>query len=338
MGIGRFICVAVPMAFSIASLACILIASLGGIGNKNLHLFQITTADFSASTSTLTNIADEVFNRDLNPKIGIPEISAGSINLTASTLGLAEKYRISIWKYCRISGSESMCTAPRFNWAASVLNTSALEDRATSVAGKPVSLPKEMKGALKSFTAISVWTQGFYIAAIISAGAGLILGLLSICICSRAGTCLTFFLASITSISIIGASILATVQATLVTAALNKVAKAYGVTSSVNTSFLVITWLAAGFSIAAGFLLAFSSCCCLTSNSSSRHERRYRSDSNTEKLVPLTPYERTYGASYEGVPNQEWQPNNTQATYGIPMRYQRPVKAGAYEPYLHAPS
>ncbi|POS82661.1 hypothetical protein EPUL_006457, partial [Erysiphe pulchra] len=303
MACGRFICVLLPITLTVASIVCILIVCLAGITNNSLDLFEVTTANFSASPSTLENLAHEILRREVQDS-KIPDIlpqmanqigvssdvvtkiaatagdivdakakfdavtSSGGGNITAKTLGLADKYKVSVWNYCRITGGESNCTEPEYNWAANSLNTSDIESRATQAAGSKVTLPNEIDAALSTFVNVSKWTQFFYMIALISGGIELVFGFIAIC--SRAGSCLTLLISGVATSTVTIASVLATVQASLVTAALNSAVKAYDVQSKINTNLLATTWLAVAFSIGAGLFWAVTSCCCAGGNSTGR--------------------------------------------------------------------
>ncbi|KAI6246556.1 hypothetical protein HI914_05861 [Erysiphe necator] len=324
MGFGRVICVLLPMALTVASVVSILTVCLAGITNKSLQLFAVTTANFSASTATLDNIAHEIFRREAQ-LTGIPEIIpslenqiknsrdivskisgvAGDIvdaktkfdaltsseggNITAKVLGLADMYKVSIWNYCRVTGTETNCTDPSYDWAANSLNTSNIESQASEASGTKVTLPDEIKAALNSFVKISKLTQIAYMVALIFGGIEILFGFIAML--SRAGSCLTYLVSGIATITITIASVLATVQASAVTAALNSASKAYDVKSKINTGFLATTWLAVAFSIGAGVLWAMTSCCCAAGHSTGRG----RSSSYVEKQRSNMNYQRMNG-------------------------------------------
>lgn len=63
MGAGRFACVALPLALTIASIVCLLVAMLAGVTDKNLGLFEIETKNLSLSESSLENLIDTVSRR-----------------------------------------------------------------------------------------------------------------------------------------------------------------------------------------------------------------------------------------------------------------------------------
>jgi hypothetical protein len=314
MGAGRFVCVALPFGLTLGSLICILISMLAGITNKNLDMFEIKTQNLSISSNSLENLASEIFKRDahISPLTteALNNQAASSIlsgnNITAADLGLADSYKVSLWNYCSQTGSVVNCTSAKFNWAASALNTTAIDAMLNSnSAGVNVTLPEELTGSLKTFTVVSEWTQIVYIIAVVTCAIELFFGLFAIC--SRVGSCLTFLISGLSTTTIIAASILATVQSSVVTGSVDATAKAYGVNASINTSFLATTWLAVAFSIASGVFWMFTICCCAADHH--KNNRRSRGG-DQEKLIPTGAYQRVndpaeyhsgYGQQQQGI-------------------------------------
>lgn len=350
MGAGRFACVALPIALTIASIVCILIAMLAGVTDKSLSLFTVDTANLSMSSSTIANLVDardaapepsptlhglgDLTNEALNTA---SSIAAGD-NITASTLGLADEYKVSIWAYCAVTGGKANCTGMKFDWASSELNATAL----TGTAGGQtvtVNLPSEVRGALKTFIQISKWTQVVYIIALVAAAIVLVCGLFAIC--SRLGSCCTSIIAGIATAAITIASVMATVQASVVVGALKSTAKMYGVDAEFNTRFLAVTWLAVAFSLGAGLFWLFSMCCCASDHKSSKNKsslfskRRSHAD-DSEKLIPTGAYQRV-GDEHHGYAGQQQGIYNNAPEYGVPMHNVKPAHRGngAYEPYAH---
>jgi hypothetical protein len=58
MGVGRFICVAMPFALTAASIICLLIAGLTGVTNTstNLYMFRVNMTDMSISSSSISKL------------------------------------------------------------------------------------------------------------------------------------------------------------------------------------------------------------------------------------------------------------------------------------------
>lgn len=245
-------------------------------------------------------------------------------NITAKNLNLADYYRVSLWGYCSWTDGKRTCTKAKFDWASSQLNETAYKQIA-STTGTTVTLPKDVRGALKTFGYVSKWTQVVYIIAIIAAAVELVFGLFAIC--SRIGSCCTFIVSSIATTAIIAASILATVQASVVVGAVKATGKAYGVKGSISTKYLVITWLAAAFSIGAGLFWLFTICCCASDSKSKNKGYRGSRHSDTEKLIPggARGYQRVGDHNTGYVGHQS----------GVPLHNVTPSRASAYEPYSH---
>ncbi|CZT04461.1 uncharacterized protein RAG0_10899 [Rhynchosporium agropyri] len=380
MGAGRFVCVALPFGLTLASLICILIVMLAGVTNRSLDMFEIQTANLSISSSSLANFADAVIKRndDLssltiagqapnppppqrpdsfssstltgqvpNPPQRPDSFSSSTLaglapnlgdNITAAALGLADSYKVSLWNYCRTTGKDTTCTKAQFDWASTKLNTSTVEDSASSITGKKVRLPSELRRALKSFKAVSKWTEVVYIIALIACVAELFMGLFGFC--SRVGSCLTFVISGVSTVTIVLASVMASVQSSLVVGAVKASARSYGVQGSLNTSFLATTWLAAVFSIGAGVFWMMTICCCAASSGSSK--RKSRGVDDAEKSMPTGAYQRVDDSQHnnQGYQGQQTGIYNAQQSteYGVPMHNVKPVARGgngAYEPYSH---
>lgn len=356
---------ALPLALTIASIVCMLIAMLAGITDKNLSLFEVETKNLSLSSETLQNLADNLKVRDLSldalTRAGLEDnipsvedvkntLTGGGGNITAKTLGLADTYKVSLWNYCGKTDGKSSCTKAKFDWASTQLNTTSLTSATDP--SVTVNLPKEVKGALKTFEHVSKWTQVVYIVAIISAAIELIFGLFAIC--SRIGSCCTMIVSSISTTAIIAASIMATVQASVVVGALKTAAKAYGVNARFNTSFLAATWASAAFSIAAGLFWLFTMCCCASSHDKKNKNaapksggmgmaglkmpwgKRNSGHGDSEKLIPTGAYQRVGdGPDHHAFAGQTHGVYNNQE-YGVPMHNVKPTRGnGAYEPYSH---
>ncbi|PMD33835.1 hypothetical protein L207DRAFT_517863 [Hyaloscypha variabilis F] len=338
MGVGRFVCVALPFGLTICSLICILIVMLAGVTNHNLDMFEVNTKNLSISSNSLANLENLITKRFT----GLDHLTAAALNnaasgnnITAADLGLADTYKVSLFNYCYQTGTNTTCTKAEFNWAASALNTTAIEKLASTTAGVTVTLPKELTTSLHTFTVVSKWTEVVYIIAFVTCVSELIVGLFGFC--SRIGSCCTFLISGISTVAIVAASIMATIQSSIVVGAIDSVAKAYGVHSSIDTSFLATTWLAAAFSIGGGLFWMFSMCCCAADHH--KHSNRRSRGGDTEKLIPTGQYQRVgepadhfhpYAGQQQGVYAPQQQP------YGVPSN-NKPIRAsGAYEPYAHA--
>jgi hypothetical protein len=286
MAVGRFLCVGLPYGLTIASLICILITMLAGVADKNLDLFSMDVTNLSISSSDLKNFENLVSRGMIaqstaNALNGIANTN-GAVNITASDLGIADSYKVYLWNYCYTTGSNTTCTKAKFDFASSELNISKIDDTISSN-GFNVSLPTDVRDALNTFKTVSKWTQVVYIIAILTTVLELVVGCFAFC--SRVGSCCTYIVSAISTVAIICASILATVEGAVVVSSIKASTKAYGATATLDSSFLGITWLAVAFSVASGLFWLFSICCCAPSH------RKHDSDGG-EKMLPTRGYQR----------------------------------------------
>ena len=329
MGAGRFVCVAVPYALTIASLVCILITMLSGITNKNLNMFEIDASKMSISSSDLQNLANSVKKdkRDLNLGAGaltnaaLNGVSTGAVNFTAANFNLANSYKVYMWNYCYHSNSTyGDCTKGKFDWANDAINITYMNEKASAVSmgasGKNATLPRTVTDALKVYVKVSKWTQVVYLIALLFSVLTLITGLFGFC--SRGGSCVTYIVSALATISIICASAMSTAASAIVVAAIQTTAKVYGVRAKMMTGFLSLTWIACAFSVGAGLFWMFSICCC---KSESRGNKR-----NSEKFAP---------SAYQPIndPNTGYHPQTT-GVYN-PQAH-KPANGAGYEPYSHS--
>lgn len=325
MGVGRFACVALPAALTVASLVCIMIAMLAGITTKGLDMFELETRNLSVSTSTLLNIANLTSN--VGPGLGAMTVAAQGPtagNITAANLGLADSYRVSLWNYCATNGTTTTCTKGKFNWAAEATNVTAMREQVRVMTNyNNATLPTELRGALNTFQKVHKWTSVVYIISILTAAVTLFFGIFAVF--SRGASCVTYIVSGLASTSIFVASLMATIESSIVVAAIKSVEKSYNVKAHLNTSWLSTTWLAVAFSMGAGLFWLFSVCCCAASHGS----KKSRKSGDHEKLIPTGQYHRVDEPTHYN--------NGSAGAFahgGIPKPTAQ--KNGAYEPYSHA--
>jgi hypothetical protein len=347
MGVGRFFCVALPFILTVGSLIFLLVATLGGVANTNLFLFRVNTTDLSINPASIGNLLNS--RADLSASLveargefkwhdrrllgktgsGNSQSQTQSNNITAADLGLGNLYDVSLWGYC-VTGQDGarVCTKPTFNWAASALNTTFLENFGSAATGKKIDLPDEITTALTAFTTVAKWTEITFIVALICLGVELFFGIFATC--SRAWACVTFIVASITSAAVIGAASLSTAMAVVVVGSVEGTARWYGVNSAFNTTFLSLVWLSAALALGAGFFWMFTVCCCAPSHGSRKSKAR---SGDAEKLLPTGAYQPLHEPEHTGYYGQ-----NNAPQYGAP-RYPSgaPRSDIAYEPYSHRP-
>ncbi|TEY81029.1 hypothetical protein BOTCAL_0035g00220 [Botryotinia calthae] len=314
MGFGRFLCVGVPFGLTLASLVCLLIASLAGVTDKSLDIFVVNTTNLSISSSALLSLENSFRKR------GLADLTVAA--LTPSTTS-SENYKVSLWGYCAVTGKNTTCTKAKFNWAATSLNTTSI-DTLASATGVNATLPSEVKHALKTFTVVSKWTQVVYIIALIATALELFLGIFAMC--SRAASCVTYIISGFSTAAVIAASIMATVLSSVTVGSIKTAAKAYGIEASIDTHFLVVTWLAVAFSIGSSFFWVFTICCCASDHKSSKKNRRSVNDQ--EKLIPQS-------MAYQKIDGPETAYGGQQQAAYYQQQHPQPTRTGAYEPYSH---
>ncbi|KAI0599927.1 SUR7/PalI family-domain-containing protein [Biscogniauxia sp. FL1348] len=292
MGVGRFVCVALPFILTLGSIICGLIAGLTGVTSTGLYLFRIDLTDLAVNVeqlqSLVNNASDIINSRSAAP---YDESTASDVasalantNVTAEDLGLANVYDFNLWGYCTTpqNGSRN-CTRARYNWAEEELNTDWVETL-TDVAGLNITIPDELNDGLTLFKTVSKWTQIVYIISMILLGLELFVGIFTVC--SRAISCLTWLVSGFATAAVIAAAVMMTVMGSVVVGAIEGVASEYGVESNLNNNFLATVWIGVAFALAAGLFWLFSACCC----KSERRSSHKRGGSETEKFLPTGSY------------------------------------------------
>ncbi|KAG5928437.1 hypothetical protein E4U42_000640 [Claviceps africana] len=329
MGVGRFICVGLPLALTVASMVALLIATLSGVAHNELWMFQLDMRNLSISPADAAHLAGKV-----GVSIHVRDVKTD--NITAADLNLASFYEVNLWGYCATdSGGKRQCTDAKFNWAATALNTS-FSETLTSSTNVKVELPNEVKTAIKSFRVVTKWTQVAFIVALVALALQLAVGILAMC--SRVISCLTWLLSSVTAILVGVAAGMATATATVVIGAVESSAKYYGVKGQVGNRFLATVWIATVFAIVSGFFWVFTVCCCKPDR---RQKHRSSVEGDGEKLLPTgayrpisnNPIEMTGGAG--GQKGAYYEPNQGHTAYSPGHPSGRGMADLAYEPYSH---
>jgi len=354
-----------PFALTFASLVSIIIVETGLLTNKSYYFAKFDTQNLSISSSDVLNSLSKrsvLLTRDNGTGIahlttealanidttttgssapsstGIAHLTTealgnsasdsvtaqSSINVTAADLGLANSYTVGLWSYCGQKESDGKtnqtCSKAKADfwfdpfsiWG---LNETAVEQTINS---------SSLTDALNTYEKASKAAWVFYLVALISTIVELAFGVVAIF--SRIGSCLTTIVSSISTVSIIMASIIATVMWSLVVASFNTELGKYGVSASLNVSMLAATWLAVAFSMASGFFWFISICCCGSTDRTFHRSPKRARDMNPEKLA----YEPVQDPAFVSSPYAQ-QP----AAYNTPQA--RPTRDfnTAYEPYRH---
>jgi hypothetical protein len=324
--VGRFVCVGLPFALTVASLIALLVAALAGVTDKNLFMFRVNTTNLSISPASVIKL---VTSRSPEPfdfhdaKFLEEKDTIQTTNITAQDLGLGDVYDVSLWGFCATyHNGTKICSKMQYNWAEIELNTTKNTvdsvNTMITLTGKKIALPKEVNDAINAFGAITRWTEIVFIIALLSLAIELFFGIFASC--SRVLSCLTWLIAGVATLAVIGAASMATAMSVVVVGTVEGTAKFYGVQSEFNTRYLATVWISVAFAIAAGFFWFFTICCCKPD-----HSRKNRN--SHEKAFPPT-------GSYQPINEHHGYPHpaaGPQYGYGAPA----PSRVGAYEPYSH---
>ena len=328
---GRFVCVAMPLLLTSASLIALLAAALAGVTDKSLYMFRANLTDLSISPSSVSSIlgprqtfhnVEGIISDALKPVTGAGTSGskAGSGNITAADLGLFDLYDVGIWGYCYTPRNGSRdCTKPAFNWAHTLFNeTTGDINSLITLSGKNVTIPKAVTDAMDAFTNVSRWTQIVLIISFVALAVALLFGIFANC--SRAFSCVTFIVATVASVAVCAFAALATATSVVIVGTIKGTARFYGVGGEFNTRFLATVWISAAFALAAGFFWLFTICCCKPDHSRSSRRSRH---SDGEKLIP---------GPYQPLGDQSG------SRYASGPSYAQPQRDLAYEPYSHSRS
>lgn len=328
---GRFVCVAMPLLLTAASIIALLVAALAGVTDKSLYMFRANLTDLSISPSSVNSIlntrqnfhnVEGIISDALKPVTGASTSGSGSGsgNITAADLGLFDIYDVSIWGYCYTPRNGSRdCTKPAFNWAHTLFNeTTGDINSLITLSGKNVTIPKAVTDAMDAFTNVSRWTQIVLIISFVALAVALLFGIFANC--SRAFSCVTFIVASVAAVAVCAFAALATATAVVIVGTIKGTARFYGVGGEFNNRFLATVWISAAFALAAGFFWLFTICCCKPDHSRSSRRSRH---GDSEKLIP---------GPYQPLGDQSG------SRYASGPSYAQPQRDLAYEPYSHSRS
>jgi hypothetical protein len=325
VGVGRFLCVGLPIILTIAAIVSMLIATLSGVAHNRMSLFSLNTTELSFNEADIDTVIDKLLDIDTRD-------NSKSVNITAQDLNLAGSYDVNLWGFCwtDFDKKDRHCTDAKFDWAAKSLNTSYIENFG-SPAGVKIKIPDEIEDALKAFRTVSKWTQIATIIALVALVVELVLGIFSNF--SRIISCVTWLVAGIATTLTGAAAGLATAQAAVVVGAVETTAKYYGVRGEIGGRYLATIWLSFAFAMGAGLFWLFTVCCCAPDRSSPRKNKH--ASSSGEKLFggANTAY-APLGNDHEmqsGLYN-----HNQGPSYGAPRYPDASARNDmAYEPYSH---
>jgi len=345
------VCLGVPFALTFSSLVCLLIVSTGLVTNKSYFFARFETAHLEVSASTVAStLSSRTTPLEARTNVGIAHLTSEALattassaastalsgtNITASDLGLADSHTVGLWSYCSQKNNTNgtvtqKCSKPKAEFWFDPFSIWNLNDTTAETAINSTTLTD----ALKTYKTAAKWTWVFYLVAFIFTVVELLFGVVAIF--SKLGSCCTTIASNISSVAIVLASILATVMWSILVESFNHELKKYGLTATVSTKMLAVTWLAAAFSIASGFFWMISICCCGSTDRHYSTPKRARGQDDAEKLVPRNgPYEQIGGnfapTSYVPPTQQGYAPQE----FPQQAHQMSGAKDTAYEPYRH---
>ncbi|KAL9602452.1 MAG: hypothetical protein Q9219_001877 [cf. Caloplaca sp. 3 TL-2023] len=323
---GRFACIFTPMAFTIASLICLIIVALGGTNKSssslnNLYFFRANTTDIVVRPS------------DISASIPSNPLTDALLNQTTDlakeALDVKDFYHVSLWNYCAgdfDSGRDKVtyCSPHKNEFWFDPVEVWGLNHTVTDRL-----FSKELRDGLNAYRTAAKWMFIAYIVALVSTIAEILVGFLALF--SRLGSLATTIVSCISSFFLLAFALTSTILYAVLMGAFNDALKKNNIHGSLGRSMYVTVWLAVAFSLAAGVFWLFSSCCC-----SGRSNRVIYGDESGGKGRKGT-YERVDSPFYgqrEGAMNFHEGPGFQAPAphHGVPLN-QVGKRDTAYEPY-----
>jgi hypothetical protein len=276
---------------------------------------------------TTSNLANLVPGLDSTES----SVLSGALSAAKNSGGLADYYTIYLENYCSWNGNDSYsyCSPRTSNFAFDPITIWGLNS--TSV--EPL-LPASLRDGVATYKKLAGVMYVFYVIALAGSAITLLLGITAFF--SKWGSFFTTATATLSGISAIVASTIATALFATLDEAVNHTAigEDLGITASLGQPILRITWISVLFAAGAWIFWFFSICCCSTRSPYKSHR-----DGGDRKRVKVekTPY--TYervGSPYLGPRDGQNVPLHSLG--GSPQgQYQAPVypqqQASAYEPF-----
>jgi len=257
---GRFACIFTPMALTIASLVCLIIAGLGGTNQSNsfyntLYFFRANTSDINVDPSLLSLPSNALTDQIINQTTSVAK----------TALNISDFYHVSLWNYCSGSfGSNStggtsdnvnFCSPHETYFWFNPVDVWNLNNTATDQF-----FSSELKAGLNTYRITAKWMAICYIVAVISTIVEILVGFTALF--SRLGSLATTIISSVSSLFTIAFALTATILYATLTGTFNTALQKYNIQGSLGHAIYVTVWLAVAFSFGSGFFWLISSCCC----------------------------------------------------------------------------
>jgi hypothetical protein len=181
------------------------------------------------------------------------------LNVSASSLGLADSYTVALWSYCadknETSSSNTSCSTPTKDFWFDPVQTWHLNNTIFADG-----FPKALNDVLKTYHSASKVMVRLYLIAISATAVSVILGFCAVF--SLVGSILPLIITSISTVSLLTASIMATIVYSSVVGTFDTVLRSYGVDATLGLNMFALTWSAFLSALVSSFLWLFRGLCC----------------------------------------------------------------------------
>ncbi|KAI1800491.1 SUR7/PalI family-domain-containing protein [Daldinia bambusicola] len=361
MGVGRYVCVALPFILTVGSIISLLIAGLAGVTNNGLYIFELDTRNVSIDASTVqsflgnltkaenlgdsigdkvdetTNsvhkaVSQNIHNHDnqISSRSPAPQDAADVSSIVGSLTGSGDNITAAEL------GIDKIYQFTLWNYCAISSDGSknctkakfnwAEEDLNTSWVDE---FGKQLGGNITIPDEVNDTLDTFktlikwteVVYVIAMIGLGLELAVGLFTACSRLVSCLTWVISGFATALVIAAASMMTALAVVVVGLEKGSLDKYGGEAHWSNNFLACVWIGVAFALGASLFWLFSVCCCKPEN---------------------RPYNRgsRYGGGEKFVPSGSYAPLGENQNTGY-NNYSAPQRGGArsdlaYEPYSHA--
>ncbi|ELQ34237.1 hypothetical protein OOU_Y34scaffold00779g5 [Pyricularia oryzae Y34] len=226
----------VPIFLSLVAFVFVLLILLGGVGNQLADIFFLKINTSALKLPSVLSSADLL--RDISTLSGTDFIGG---DLTASTLGLATEYTISLLTFCARTSSGASCSSPQIKFWFDPGQHLRLDS--TSLRQQ---YPGGYTGALSSYRSIATrFLPGAFVFCALSAGLTVLLSALSALGVARASTGrAAAVFAILATVVLLMADAAATHVFRVLDAEFNSGFGAHGLSSSLGAGGLALAWLA----------------------------------------------------------------------------------------------
>ncbi|KAE9367516.1 hypothetical protein N431DRAFT_486608 [Stipitochalara longipes BDJ] len=244
----------IPPILCFLTLILIILILIAGSNQHVLVNWFFLKADTTA-LSVASKLSNSTYLKELSTVAKTDYVGS---NHSASSLGIANSYTISLLSYCAESSTSTVCSKPQFGFHFDPLSDLKLDN--TGLQG---SLSTTFTKAISSYGSASKFLGGAYLLGFILTFLTPIFGILAGCCAPRAiiGGAIT---SSLATIFLLAASGLSVAIFKTVKAAFDSDLGPTGIKTSLGVQLFVVTWIATVLSLVSTVLL------CVSSRSSSR--------------------------------------------------------------------